>query len=280
MFDWLSSRTKAPERKGEPTLAAPVSQACTAAQFAEPHYAHWCAAIGEPVRTHRKQWEFCYILQALETRGMLAPGKRGLGFGVGREPLVAVMASRGVEVTATDLGLADSHAHYWSESGQHASGLATLNDRGICDQAEFDRLVRYEDADMRAIGSHLRGYDYVWSSCAFEHLGSLGAGLDFVIAALATLKPGGVAVHTTEYNTTDSWKTRRHGATVLYRRRDLERLFARTADAGFPTVANWTYGDGALDTYVDAPPYLPEGHVKISYRGYVVTSFGMVLEGK
>jgi 2-polyprenyl-3-methyl-5-hydroxy-6-metoxy-1,4-benzoquinol methylase len=264
---------------GDPVLARPVSQACTAAQFGEPDYARWCAAIGESPRLHRKQWEFCYILQTLETRGMLARGKRGLGFGVGREPLVAAIAARGCEVTATDLPADAARAHFWAESDQHASGLALLNERGLCPPDAFAERVRYEEADMRSVPAHLTGFDFVWSACAFEHLGSLDAGVDFVIAALKTLKPGGVAVHTTEYSVKDGWRTRDHGATVVYRRRDLEALFMRAAAEGYTTAANWNPGSQPLDEYVDAPPYSPDRHVKLSYRGLVVTSFGLVLEG-
>lgn len=273
----LRPRFRAPERHGVPTLADPVSQLCTEAQFGETDYRRWCAAIGEPPRHHRKQWEFCYILAVLEARGMLAPGRRGLGFGVGREPLVAAMAARGVAVTATDLDPAAARAHFWAETDEQAAGLASLNARGLCDPAAFARLVSFEHADMRRVPAHLTGYDFVWSSCAFEHLGSLGAGIDFVIAALATLRPGGVAVHTTEYNLADGWRTRDHGATVVYRRRDLERLFARAAACGFVTEANWTPGGDTLDRHVDLPPYSPDRHVKIGYRGMTVTSFGLVL---
>lgn len=274
----LRTTFAARETTGEPTLAAPVSQPCTGAQFAEAHYARWCAAIGEPLRHHRKQWEYCYILRVLELSGMLRPGRRGLGFGVGREPLVAAMAARGVEVVATDLP-AEAAAHGgWIASAEHAPDLAALNDRDLCAPGDFARLVRREQADMRAIPAHLAGFDFVWSACAFEHLGSLGAGIDFVIAALATLRPGGIAVHTTEYNLADGWRTRDHGATVVYRRRDLQKLFARAAALGFETVANWTPGDDVLDHHVDAPPYSEDPHVKIAYRGMTVTSFGLVLQ--
>jgi 2-polyprenyl-3-methyl-5-hydroxy-6-metoxy-1,4-benzoquinol methylase len=270
-------RSATPTLTGEPSLSHPVSQACTAAQFDEPAYARWCAAIGEPPRLHRKQWEFCYILQALETRGMLRPGKRGLGFGVGHEPLVAAMAQRGCEITATDLPADAARAAFWIDTDQHASGLAALNDRGLCPPADFAARVRWEPADMRAVPEHLAGYDFTWSACAFEHLGSLVAGIDFVLASLRCLKPGGVAVHTTEYSIHDRWRTRARGATVVYRRRDLEGLFARAATAGFTTAANWSAGTRPLDEYVDLPPYSPDRHVKLAYRGLTVTSFGLVL---
>ncbi|CAB3733546.1 hypothetical protein LMG22037_05808 [Paraburkholderia phenoliruptrix] len=61
-----------------------------------------------PARLARKQWEFVYTLEALSQARMLAPGKRGLGFGCGEEPLAAVMAKRGSIVTATDLETVDN----------------------------------------------------------------------------------------------------------------------------------------------------------------------------
>ena len=57
-----------------PTLEAPSSQMCTAAQFDEPHYARWVARFGEEVRQHRKQWEFVFILRVLERHGRAGAG--------------------------------------------------------------------------------------------------------------------------------------------------------------------------------------------------------------
>lgn len=263
---------------GEPTLAAPVSQACTAAQFSEPDYARWAEAIHEPARTHRKQWEFVYVLRAMESRGLLRPGIRALGFGVGVDPLTAVLAAHGVEVTATDLAPDAAAAAAWIRTSQHAPDLSRLNDRGICDPATFAANVRFEHVDMRAIPDHLRDYDVIWSSCAFEHLGTLKAGEDFVISALDTLKPGGIAIHTTEHNLNDTWRTRRRGATVLYRRRDLQRIFDRAAERGFESDVNWSRGAGTIDRHVDLPPYRDDPHIRLLFRGFEMTSFGMMLK--
>ncbi len=51
---------------------------------------------------HRKMWEWLFIAEALRERGMLAAGRRGLGFGVGQDPLVALFAAEGCDVVATD----------------------------------------------------------------------------------------------------------------------------------------------------------------------------------
>jgi hypothetical protein len=86
-----------------PTLAAPTSQLCTADQLDEPAYPAWCAAIGEAPKTHRKQWEFVYILSVLEELGKLSRGRTGLGFGCGPSLCPPLIAARGCEVVATDM---------------------------------------------------------------------------------------------------------------------------------------------------------------------------------
>src|SRR2546430_1704158 len=87
----------------EPTLEHPVSQLCTQRQVDSRAYRAWCAVMREEPRYHRKQWEFCYILQALAEAGVMEPEFRGIGFAVGREPLSAILAQHGCRVLATDL---------------------------------------------------------------------------------------------------------------------------------------------------------------------------------
>ena len=77
---------------------------------------------------HRKMWEWLFICEALFERGMLRPGRRGLGFGVGKEPLVALFASMGVEVLATDLDPERAREQGWTETGdEYAGERAALN---------------------------------------------------------------------------------------------------------------------------------------------------------
>ena len=266
------------EALGEPCLARPDSQVCTEAQFYEPAYAYWCGQFKEEPRTHRKQWEFCYILQALATRGKLAPQFRGLGFGVGEEPLTALFASRGVEVTGTDLDAQRAAEAGWTESAQHASALQDLNGRGICAQDRFAALVSFETVDMNAIPTSLRDFDFTWSACALEHLGSLKHGAEFILNSLDTLRPGGMAVHTTEYNLANGPDTLEEAATVLFRRRDLEPVLKEAVSRGCAVSVNWSPGGGQLDAYVDQPPYSPDRHLKLSLESYVTTSIGLIIE--
>jgi SAM-dependent methyltransferase len=252
---------------------------CTESQFREPRYAQWCRALKEIPALHRKLWEFVYTLQVLETAGLLQPGRRGLGFGCGREPLAALMAARGCEVVATDLDAAASAGHGWIETDQHAARLDDLNDRGICPPEQFERRVRFLSADMNAIPEALSGFDFVWSCCSLEHLGSIEHGLGFVRRAMRCLRPGGIAAHTTEFNLSSNLRTVESRDLSVFRRHDLERLvrdLKREGHSAWPL--NFNPGDGPIDRYVDLPPYRSEPHLKLRLDRFVITSIGLVIQ--
>src|SRR6516162_10212999 len=100
---------------------------CTQAQVESETFRQWAQRIREPHQVDRKLWEFCFIAQALSERGMLQPGRRGLGFAVGREPLPALFASYGCEVVATDLDPERAREKNWVDTGQHAANAEVLN---------------------------------------------------------------------------------------------------------------------------------------------------------
>ena len=93
-----------------------------------------------------------------------------------------------------------------------------------------------------------------------------------------TLKVGGVAVHTTEFNASSNDATVAEGDTVIYRLRDMEQLVTRLRDRGHqvePFVVGPTAH--ALDYHVDVPPYKHDIHLKLLLAGYVTTSVGLVV---
>jgi hypothetical protein len=254
------------------------SRLCTQDQFSTAEYRDWCGRIHEPPRLHRKQWEFCYIAQALFERGLLQVGRSGLGFGVGQEPLPALFASLGCSVVATDQDDAAARQAGWVDSGQHADGLANLNTRGLCSDEQFNRLVSFRTVDMNAIPPDLAGFDFVWSSCSLEHLGSIDLGNRFILRAMDCLRPGGVAVHTTEFNVASNFYTMSSGGTVLFRRTDVEAVVGRLTDAGYRIELDFDLGSGEADHYVDDPPYKSEPHLKLAIGNYVSTSIGLIIE--
>ena len=123
-------------------------------------------------------------------------------------------------------------------------------------------------------------FDFLWSSCAIEHLGSLEDGLTFVRNSLDCIKPGGIAVHTTEYNVSSNDQTIEVGPSVIYRRKDLESL-DRSLRAEGGAIENLDFEAGAEphDIGFDYPPYYTNGrqHIKLRLDEYISTSILLII---
>jgi hypothetical protein len=255
---------------------------CTQAQLESAPFRHWANEMGlGNHHPHRKVWEYCYIARALFERGMLRPGRRGLGFAVGQEPLVSLFAHYGCEIVATDLDpeTAQTLEGNWVGTGQNAANLDALNARLLCEPTLFRQRVSFRHVDMRKIPRDLRGFDFLWSSCSLEHLGSLALGEEFVARSARCLKVGGVAVHTTEFNVSSDTETIDHSWAVIYRRRDLEQMAKKLRTAGCRMAEMDLHpGDGEADRFVDEPPYCHNPHLKLKLEGYVATSVGLIFE--
>ncbi len=258
------------------------SSICTQTQLETADFRRWADRMKEPFRWHRKVWEYSYIAQALFERGMLEPGRRGLGFAVGREPLAALFASLGCEIVATDMEEEKARQSGWTRTGQHANNLQSLNERGICDPAEFQRFVSFRIVDMNGVPSDLTGFDFCWSACAFEHLGSIAKGKQFIANMLQCLKPGGVAVHTTEFNVSSNTDTRDHDEEyVFFRRRDIEDIARSLRSQGHRIDLDFSLGAGEKDQYVDPDPFTNPNftvHLKLKIDPYIVTLMGLIIE--
>jgi len=272
-FDpWTVLRKPGPQQKCIP---------CTYGSLASPEIRRWAAPLKHSWTLHRKLWEFMYICEVLHERGMLAPGKCGLGFAVGQEPLSALFATAGAHIVATDLhperlqqGGAD-----WRNNDEHAESIANLNKHGICPPEIMAERVQFRHVDMNDIPDDLTGFDFLWSSCSFEHLGSLELGKKFIDNMCKCLKPGGVAVHTTELNVYSNDETIEDGWSVIFRRRDIEEMFARVYNhGGWMADRDYFLGDTYADLHVDKPPYKHFPHLKMELDGFVATSFGIIVE--
>lgn len=228
----------------------------------------------------RKFWEWCAIAQALDERCLLRTGMKGLGFAVGTEPLVSHFAGRGCQILATDLA-AESSDENWIATGQHAASKEMLFQPLLVNSDIFDQRVSFQSVDMRTLNGLDAGYDFIWSSCALEHLGTLQSGLDFIVRSARLLNPGGVAVHTTEYNVNSDDATIEAGGSVIYRRRDILALGETLDSCGLSLVPpNFDAGDHLYDTDFDTPPYMESGkpHLKLEIGGHICTSMLLIIE--
>ena len=256
------------------------SQVCTQQAMESPEFRE-IAAILDPTRyieTHRKLWEWCFIAEALRQDGALRIGNNGLGFAVGTEPLVSYFASFGPDILATDLGGPEAAEKGWIETGQHAEGRLSNH---FCTSPRFAKAVEYRSVDMTSIPADLAGkFSFVWSACALEHLGTIEAGLEFVLKSLDCLDKEGIAVHTTEFNISSDTDTVEEGPTVIYRRRDIELLQKRARQRGWIIDLDWSFGSMPLDYHVDFPPYSKDNHLKLRLFDHTCTSIGLILKHK
>ncbi len=256
------------------------SELCKAMDFKAGWFQRWCIELEEQPNFHRKQWEFVYVMQALWERDCLVEGKHGLVFAVGTEPLPAMFAKYGVNILATDIIPEKGIEKGW-DNGQLCFGVDDLNRRGICPSDEFKKRVSYRAVDMNDIPADLTGYDFNWSSCSFEHLGTLEKGMAFLKNQLNTLKPGGWAVHTTEYNISSNDETQENNDTVIYRQRDIERIVNELQEEGhFVEELDLSLGGLPEDFMVDTEPHQQKVHVKLQVDKYVVTSIGLIIQKK
>lgn len=233
--------------------------------------------------THdRKDWEWAFITEVLANHGMLQNGKRGIGFAVGKEPLPAYFASKGVDILASDLSAEDPGAKDWLATKQNAgSAIESLFYDGLCSRKDFDAHIRYRDINMNAIPRDVAGYDFAWSSCAIEHVGSLEKSKTFLKNVMNVLKTGGVSVHTTEYNLSSNDKTLESGVNVIWRRKDVEEIQSWMQEHGHRMIVSFERGNRPSDRYVDTPPFRtknPDAHLCLQLEKFASTSFAFVIQ--
>ena len=250
------------ENPKQPSFNGAVSQLVTFRQFLEPDFKRWaCGEIGWQFGFNRKLWEYSYILRALEVHGLL--GGCGLGFGVGQEPIVPVLLRHGASLVVSDLADEDAQAKGWQRMQFDVSSTSTLSFRFI---------------DMNIIPTDLRGFDFVWSCGSLEHIGGLENGLRFVENAMRCLRPGGLAVHTTELTLTpDSGRYDTPGLS-LYSDKDIKDLAKRLGAAGHILELNLSRGDHQLDRLVleEASPW--EMSLKECISDHLITSIGLIIQ--
>jgi hypothetical protein len=221
-------------------------------------------------------------MEALWERNCIRKNKKGLVFAVGNEPLPLVFAKYGCSVLATDIHPAQGEKLGWANNHELCYGLDSLNERGVCPDQIFRENVRYAAVDMNHIPKNLGGFDFNWSSCSFEHLGSIERGLNFLKNQIDTLTIGGWAVHTTEFNiSSDDVTLDKNENTVIFRRKDIENVVGELRAMGhFVEEVDYSLGGLPEDFHVDTFPYHPDNHIRLQLDKFIVTSIGLIIQKK
>ncbi|HEX4217495.1 MAG TPA: hypothetical protein VHZ02_03950 [Acidimicrobiales bacterium] len=263
-----------------------TSQVCTYESICSPRLRHWSDRLRpmwDPdgtemgtVLVHRTMWEWLFICESLRQAGMLQEGRRGLGIG-GPEPLASLFAGLGCTLVVADSGSQPPGDASSFETGDEPTVRPPgAVDQRFCPAELLHERVQYREIDLGAEPDDLHDFDFTWSSHVVDHLGSLAAGMDFVAAQMHRLKPGGLAVHATELNLSSDTDTVAEGASVLFRRRDVEDLVRRLRADGHRIAYDLSEGNWPADRRVDVAPGT-DTHLRTREGGYETTSLVLVI---
>lgn len=260
------------------------SKACTQADIEGRWFRYWCEQLRERPRFHRRLWEYAYVGQALNAADVLRPGARVLGLGVSNQPIPSYLVRAGAQVVLAH----DPHLPVPAKGGHDPH----YDDR-FTDPPSFMRQLDHRSADLDALPVDLNGFDALWSIEAAGRRGSIDKGLDLVRNAMATLKPGGVAVHVVDFNFADDERTIDNWTPVLFQRRHIEALAAALkADGHEVSPLDFNVGFQEMDRFIDFAPFdtartpafdrlwrdgWQGAHLKVMVDGFAVTSFGLVV---
>ena len=150
-----------------------------------------------PDFVHRKPWEWVQCAFGLDWLGSLHPDSKGLGVGVGWEPLPFFFSNHVREVVATDLY---ATGNQWSEMGAKEGDPAILENPEIHATMPYrsDRLT-FRCMDGRKLDFPDASFDFVWSCSSIEHFGGHKGATQSMKEIERVLQPGGIAAIITEY---------------------------------------------------------------------------------
>jgi SAM-dependent methyltransferase len=182
-----------PSKAFDPT-DLPLNKVCRVSDGGNPLWRRGYDDLGFPASPevfHRKIWEFNQALYGLRKLRRLASGATALGIGCGHEELMYFLANRISKVVATDI----YEGGYLGGEGEadvlrHPAKYAPFRFR------EDHLEVRQMDA--LALQFEAESFDFVFCLSSLEHFGNDHDKLTSLREMQRVLKPGGVAVLTTE----------------------------------------------------------------------------------
>jgi SAM-dependent methyltransferase len=151
---------------------------------------------GARERPHRKTWEFAMGVLALEEAGLLDDDRStGLSVGAGHESVLYYLTGRCGRLVATDL-------YGEGDFARGEAGAMMLTDPDLFAPYPYER-DRLEARHMNALDLEYddASFDFVVSFGSIEHFGGLEAAARALSETGRVLRPGGVAVVTTELAT-------------------------------------------------------------------------------
>jgi SAM-dependent methyltransferase len=193
-FERMAARIEDTDGVPWPAEGPPLNKVCDRRDWEHPAWRQALEELGyvpDPARLHRKEWEFAQGVYGLRRLRCLSPGAAALGLGAGTEPIIFFLAGRLRQVVATDL--------YAGDFSEHEADPRMLRDPEAFAPFAYHRdRLEVRRMDATAIDYAPESFDLVFSFSAFEHFGTRRAQRACLAAIHHVLRPGGVAVLTTE----------------------------------------------------------------------------------
>jgi SAM-dependent methyltransferase len=193
-FERMAARIDDPGQTDAPVDGPPLNKICDRRDWAHPAWQKALSDLGysdDPARLHRKEWEFAQGVYGLRTLRCLSPDAAALGLGAGAEPIIYFLAGRLRRVVATDLYAGDF-------SGQEADPRILRDPEAFAPFSYHRDRLEVRRMDATTIDYGPESFDLVFSFSSFEHFGSRRAQRRCLGEIHRVLRPGGVAVLTTE----------------------------------------------------------------------------------
>jgi|WetSurMetagenome_2_1015567.scaffolds.fasta_scaffold40116_2 SAM-dependent methyltransferase len=139
----------------------------------------------------RKYWEWDYIAECAEILGYCNNHSKGIGLGVGTEPLVYYFSGRCGEILATDV--------YSSDTNWSCARIDNIEELYKTAYPYPKGRLTFRSVDMRRLQAENETFDFAWSCSSIEHVPSLKDTYRVYKELFRILKPGGHAILTTEF---------------------------------------------------------------------------------
>jgi SAM-dependent methyltransferase len=193
-FERMAARIEDPGETESSSAGPPLNKICDRRDWAHPAWREALTDLGysaDPTRLHRKEWEFAQGVYGLRKLRCLGPDAAALGLGAGAEPIIFFLAGRLRRVVATDLYAGDF-------SRQEADPRILRDPEPFAPFSYHRDRLEVRRMDATAIDYAPESFDLVFSFSSFEHFGSRRAQRACLGEIRRVLRPGGVAVLTTE----------------------------------------------------------------------------------
>lgn len=198
-----------------------TSKLCDAADWFRPDILEIITnELREVPRFHRKQWESAMIFRSLRQSGKLRSDSVGLSMGGGKELILYSLAPHLKQLVVTDLY--DTQTAWDCAKTDDPDAFIKQNKPFPVDDTKLKAL----QMDMRDLQFPDRTFDFCYSTCAVEHIGTREDFLQHFNEVSRVLKDDGVYVFTTEVSYGDT--TIRDEHNYVFSLQELYEIFSES----------------------------------------------------